>query len=81
MAHRSLPDGRLVGNGEVAAYGLAGGGQVFGYSLVTSYLMYFYINVFHIDPRAVGLMLFIEGIWDIVNNPLAGMVIDRTRTS
>lgn len=40
MAHRSLPDGRLVGNGEVAAYGLAGGGQVFGYSLVTSYLMF-----------------------------------------
>lgn len=80
MARRSLPDGRLVGNGEVAAYGIAGGGQVFGYSLVTSYLMYFYINVFHIDPRVVGLMLFIEGIWDIVNNPLAGMVIDRTRT-
>lgn len=80
MAHRSLPDGRLVGNGEAAAYGFAGGGQVFGYSLVTGYLMYFYINVFHIDSRVVGLMLFIEGIWDIVNNPLAGMVIDRTRT-
>lgn len=80
MAHRSLPEGRLVGNGEIAAYGLAGGGQVLGYSLVTGYLMYFYINVFHIDPRVVGLMLLIEGIWDIVNNPLAGMIIDRTRT-
>ena len=36
MAHRSLADGRLVGNGEAAAYGLAGGGQGFGYSLAAS---------------------------------------------
>lgn len=70
-----------VGKGEIAAYGIAGGGQVFGYSLVTGYLTYFYINVFHIDPRIVGLMLLIEGIWDVVNNPLAGILIDRTRTS
>lgn len=71
----------LVGNREIAAYGIAGGGQVFGYSLVTGYLTYFYINVFHIDPRIVGLMLFLEGVWDMVNNPLAGMLIDRTRTA
>lgn len=73
------PD-RLVGEREIAAYSIAGGGQCFGYGLVTGYLMYFYINVFHIDPRVVGVMLFVEGIWDIVNNPLAGVLIDRTRT-
>lgn len=71
---------RYVKKGEIAAYSLSGGGQVFGYELVTGYLTYFYINVFHIDPKLVGLMLLLEGIWDVVNNPLAGMVIDRTRT-
>lgn len=80
MAFFKPPAGALVKNGEIAAYSAAGVGQNICYALVTSYLMYFYINVFHIDPRAVGLMLFIEGIWDIVNNPLCGMVIDRTRT-
>lgn len=69
-----------VSRGEIAAYGLAGGGQNLAYALVTGYLMYYYVNVFHIDPRVVGLMLFIEGIWDIINNPLAGMLIDHTRT-
>lgn len=80
MAFFKSPAGALVKNGEIAAYSAAGVGQNICYALVTGYLMYFYINVFRIDPRAVGLMLFIEGVWDIINNPLCGMVIDRTRT-
>ena len=71
---------RLVGKGEIAAYSLAGGGQNFCYALVTGYLMYYYINVFGIHPKIVSVMLLLEGIWDIVNNPLAGFLIDRTRT-
>lgn len=79
MAKNNLLSGR-VGRGEIAAYGIAGGGQNLAYGLITGYLMYYYVNVFHIDPRVVGLMLFVEGVWDVVNNPLAGMVIDRTRS-
>ena len=47
---------------------------------MTGYLMYYYINVFGIHPQIVSIMLLLEGIWDIVNNPLAGFLIDRTRT-
>lgn len=79
MAKNNLLSGR-VGRGEIAAYGIAGGGQNLAYGLITGYLMYYCVNVFHIDPRVVGLMLFVEGVWDVVNNPLAGMVIDRTRS-
>lgn len=80
MALFSSKEETLVGRGEIAAYSISGAGQNLSYALVTGYLMYFYINVFHIDARAVGLMLFVEGIWDIINNPLCGMIIDRTRT-
>lgn len=80
MQKKCLEEPRLVGRGEIAAYSAAGGGQNLSYALVTGYLMYFYINVFHIDPRYVSLMLFLEGIWDVINNPLAGVLIDRTRT-
>lgn len=62
---------------EILTYGIANGGQVFGYGLVASYLSYFYINVFQIDPKIVSAVFFIGGIWDILNNPLMGMVIDR----
>lgn len=80
MNKKQMGENRLVGKREIAAYSLAGGGQNFGYALVSGYLMYYYINVFHIDPKIVSVMLLLEGIWDIINNPLAGILIDRTRT-
>lgn len=68
---------KYVSKRETLIYGLSNGGQVLGYSLVTSYLMYFYINVFSIDAKIISLIFFIGGIWDIVNNPLIGVFIDH----
>ncbi len=70
-----------VGKREIAVYSLAGGGQMLGYSLITEYIMYFYVNVFHVDPAVVGTVLFLEGLWDTVNNPLAGILIDRLNSN
>ncbi len=76
----SIYNKKYVSKGEALAFGFAGGGQNFFYALITSYLMYYYINVFHIDAKIVGLMLLVVGLWDIVNNPLVGIIIDKTRT-
>ena len=45
----------------------------------------FYLNVFFLetaclDPTYVGLIQLIGGIWDTVNDPMIGMLSDRTRT-
>lgn len=72
--YSSAPSGR-----ELSLYGLAGGGQVFGYSLIVGYLSYYSINVLLIDPKTVGLLLLVQGLWDVVNNPLAGLLLDRRR--
>lgn len=66
---------------ETLIYGIANGGQVFGYSLITSYLMYFYLNVFLIDAKIISFIFLIGGIWDTVNNPLIGMFIDHKSNS
>ena len=50
------------------------------YSFLCSYITYFFVNVFNIDPTIISLMLFIEGMWDTVNDPLMGSVVDKTRT-
>jgi len=71
---------RYVGLKENIIYGIANGGQCMGYSFLTSYITYFFINVFHVHPTYVSAMLFIEGIWDTINDPLMGSVVDRTRT-
>lgn len=66
---------------EMLIYGISNGGQVLGYSLISSYLMYFYINVFTIDAKIISLLFLIGGIWDIINNPLIGTFIDRKNSS
>ena len=71
---------RYVGPKEIFLYGVANGGQVFGYNIVTAQLSFFFTMVFGIPPAAVALMVFILGLWDAFNDPIMGGIIDRTRT-
>lgn len=71
---------RFVGIKENVLFGVANGGQCLSFTLLVSYLTYFYVNIFNIDPKIVATMLFIEGIWDTLNDPLMGSIVDRTRT-
>lgn len=76
----ALPPRRYVDKRETAAISLAGGGQNLSFAMISGHLLYFYTNIFRIDPRIVSGLFFVMGIWDIVNNPLMGMLVDRTRT-
>ena len=72
---------RYVGIKENLAYGFANAGQVFGYNLVAGgYLSLFFTKVFGIPPQAVATMILFLGIWDTINDPLMGSVVDKTRT-
>ncbi len=72
---------RYVGVKENLAYGFANAGQVFGYNLVAGgYLSLFFTKVFEIPAEAVATMMLVLGIWDTINDPLMGGMIDRTRT-
>lgn len=72
---------RYVGVKENLAYGFANAGQVFGYNLVAGgYLSLFFTKVFGIPPEAVSTMILFLGIWDTINDPLMGSIIDKTRT-
>lgn len=81
MSETQHKDKRYVGVKETAIYGIANGGQVFGYNLVAGgWLSFFFTNVFGIPAEAVGIMLLTVGIWDAINDPLMGSIIDKTRT-
>lgn len=72
---------RYVGVKENLAYGFANAGQVFGYNLVAGgYLSLFFTKVFGIPEKAVATMIIILGLWDTINDPLMGGIIDKTRT-
>lgn len=47
--------------------------------LAQGYLLIFYTTILKIDAIAVGLMFLIAKIWDGVNDPIEGTIIDRTK--
>lgn len=44
------------------------------------FLPIFYTDVFGIPAAAMGTMLLLTRVWDAVNDPIMGMVADRTQT-
>ncbi|HQV33033.1 MAG TPA: glycoside-pentoside-hexuronide (GPH):cation symporter, partial [Calditrichia bacterium] len=44
------------------------------------FLLYFYTDVFGIPAAAVGTMFLITRIWDAINDPIMGIIADRTET-
>lgn len=61
-------------------YGLGGLGQNILYTVIGSFLMFFLTDVYGIDPIATGTMMMIARIWDAVNDPIMGMIVEKTRT-
>jgi len=51
------------------------------YHIIGTFLIYFYVDVVRLDPAWVGTgFLFSYGVWNSVNDPIAGYISDRTRT-
>ncbi len=71
---------RFIGNKELLAYGFSN----FGSSLTTGYIgsfyTYFLTNVFLIHYRLIALVSSIILVWDAVNDPIMGILFDKTRT-
>jgi GPH family glycoside/pentoside/hexuronide:cation symporter len=44
------------------------------------FLLYFYTDVFGLPAAAVGTMFLVTRIWDAINDPMMGMIADRTNT-
>lgn len=44
------------------------------------FLLYFYTDVFGLSAAAAGTMFLITRIWDAINDPIMGMIADRTET-
>lgn len=50
------------------------------YCTLTSYIMYFYTDVFGISVAATGMILLVARFVDALDAPIWGIVIDHTRT-
>lgn len=66
---------RLINYIAYGAGDLFGGGAFF---IVTTYLLFYLINVVGLNPVLAGWIPLIGKLWDAVNDPLMGYIADRT---
>ena len=65
---------------EKIGYGLGDSASSIFYKLFTTFLMFFYTDVFGIPAAAAGTMILVTRIWDAANDPIMGLIADRTST-
>nr|WP_221935045.1 MFS transporter [Catenovulum sediminis] len=65
---------------EKLGYGFGDFASSMFWKMFSVYLMIFYTDVFGISAAAVGTMFLVTRIWDTANDPIMGIVADRTNT-
>lgn len=58
-------------------YGLGDAGACMTFTLVSLYATRYYVNVLKIDTTIMATILLIWNIWDAVNDPLMGALMDK----
>ena len=69
---------KFVQKKELTAFCVAGMGQGMIYALMSSYISDYYLNVLQLAPMFVLLLMLLARIWDAINDPLMGMIVDRS---
>ena len=65
---------------EMLAFGCGDFASVLYWQTFMRYLPYYYTDIFGITAGALGTMLLVSRIWDGVNDPIIGMLADRTES-
>lgn len=69
-----------LGLKEKISYGYGDAASNFVWGMVNSYLLFFYTDVFGITAAAAGTLFLITRIFDAVNDPLMGIIVDKTKS-
>lgn len=67
-------------NFQMFGYGSGDFAQNLIYNTVSTYLLFFYTNVYGLHPAAAATMFLIVRIIDAINDPIVGTVIDKHST-
>jgi GPH family glycoside/pentoside/hexuronide:cation symporter len=65
---------------EKLGYGLGDTASHFVWDMVGFWILIFYTDTFGISAAAAGTIMFVARFWDMVSDPLMGVISDRTRT-
>ncbi len=77
---RRSPKPEKLTLGRKIAYGLGDWGNTTTSTIFLFFFAFFLTDVAGVPPRLAGMVLLIGGVWDAVNDPLIGVLLDRVRT-
>lgn len=72
--------GEKISFKEKVSYGFGDFASSMFWKLFSMFLLFFYTDVFGISAAAVGTMFLLTRVWDAANDPIMGIVSDRTDT-
>lgn len=66
---------------EKVGYGFGDFASSMFWKIFSMFLMIYYTDVVELTPASVGTMLLLTRLWDGLNDPIMGIIADRTSTS
>lgn len=75
-----MEEKKYVPKKESVYYAIAALGQGLVYSCMSSYITDYYMNVLTLNAMFVIMLMLFARVWDAINDPMMGMVIDRRTT-
>jgi GPH family glycoside/pentoside/hexuronide:cation symporter len=74
------PEHQKLSIGEKTGYSLGDAASNIFFQTFILFVPFFYTDVFGLSPASVSLMFLITKIWDAVNDPMMGIISDRTKS-
>ncbi len=66
--------------GSAIAYSIGFGGTNVVWYMINNYLMLFYTDVVSLSAGVISTILLVARIWDAINDPMMGAIVDRTHS-
>ncbi|RME69634.1 MAG: MFS transporter [Verrucomicrobia bacterium] len=77
---QAVERGHRLSVGEKIAYALGDTASNFFFQAFNIFLLFYYTDVFGLPAAAVGTMFLVTRIFDAVNDPVMGIIADRTKS-
>ena len=74
------PSAKKLDMTSTIAYAIGSSGANASFYMINNYLMLFYTDIVGLAASAISLIMLIARIWDAANDPMMGIIEDRTHT-